>query len=130
MKFAGRGRMNTLRRLPQFVSIALSITVFALPISACLTSVVEMSPEQRECCEKMAGRCEMSAMPTSPSCCRHAVSHEAATASKFQGHDYGLAVTGLREAASSLPRIVSRGSATSFESPPEEPPQLATVLRI
>jgi len=122
--------MNMVRRASQFVSIALSIIVVALPLLACLTSVAEMSPEQRECCEKMAGRCEMSAMPSSHSCCQHPVSQQTAAASKVQRHDCGLVVTVLGEAAPSLPRIISRGSATSFESPPEEPPQIATVLRI
>ena len=122
--------MNMVRRALQFVSIALSIIVVPLPLLACLTSVAEMSPEQRECCEKMAGRCEMSAMPSSHSCCQHPVSQQTAVASKVQRHDYGLVVTVLVEVTPSLPRIISRGSATSFESPPEEPPQLATVLRI
>lgn len=130
MKCVGRGRIDMLRRVSQFVSIALSITVFALPLSACLTSVAELSPEQRECCEKMAGRCEMSTMPSSHSCCQHPVSHQAATASKIQRYDGGLAFTVLREAVSSLPRVISRASATSFESPPEDPPQIANILRI
>ena len=83
-KMLGARRMNMLRRVSQFVSIVLSIIVFALPISACLTPAAEMTTEQRECCEKMAGRCEMSAMPSSHSCCQHPTSREAATASKIQ----------------------------------------------
>jgi len=130
MKVEGRGRMNMVRRALQFVSIALSIIVVALPLLACLTSVAEMSPEQRECCEKMAGRCEMSAMPSSHSCCQHPVSQQTAVASKVQRHDCGLVFTVLVEVASSLPRIISRGSAASFESPPEASPKLTTVLRI
>ena len=130
MKLAGRSRIDMLHKASQFVSIALSIIVFALPISACLTSVAEMTSEQRECCEKMAGRCEMSAMPSSHSCCQHPASREAATASKTQKHECRLAIDMLRQSASPVPRVISRGSATSFESPPELSPQLATVLRI
>ena len=122
--------MDMLRRASQFVSIVLSIIVVALPLLACLTSFAEMSPEQRECCDKMADRCEMSAMPSSHSCCQHSVSQQAAAASKVQRYDCGLVVAVLGEAAPSQLRIISRGSATSFESPPEASPQLATVLRI
>jgi hypothetical protein len=122
--------MNMVRRALQFVSIALSIIVIALPLLACLISVAEISPEQRECCKKMAGRCELSAIPSSHSCCQHPVSQQTAVASKVQRHDCGLVVAVLVEVASSLPRIISRGSATSFESPPEASPQLKTVLRI
>ena len=130
MKPADSSRIDVLRSVSQFVSIALSITVFMLPISACLTPAAEMTTEQRECCEKMAGRCETSVMPSSHSCCQHPTSREAATASKTQMHDCRLAIATLREAVSPLPRSIAWGISTSFESPPEEPPQLATVLRI
>ena len=130
MKLAGRSRIDVLHKGLQFVSITLSIIVFALPISACFTSVAEMSAEQRECCKKMAGRCEMSAMPSSHSCCQHPAAREAAVASKGQKHDCRLGIDMLRQSASPLPRVIARGIATSFESPPEESPQLATVLRI
>ena len=130
MKPADSSRIDVLRSVSQFVSIALSITVFVLPISACLTPAAEMTTEQRECCEKMAGRCETSVMPSSHSCCQHPVSRQALTASKIQRSDFGLAVVVLREAASLLPQVITRGSATSFESPPEGPPQVVTVLRI
>src|SRR5881227_1886651 len=122
--------MNILRRVSQFVAIALAIVMLALPLSACLTPVAKVSQEQRECCQKMAGRCETSVMPSSHSCCQHPVSRQALTASKIQRSDFGLAVVVLREAASLLPQVITRGSATSFESPPEGPPQTATVLRI
>ena len=91
----GCSRINMVRRASQFVSIALSIIVVALPLLACLTSFAEMSPEQRECCEKMAGRCEMSVMPSSHSCCQHPVSPHTATASRIQSSDFGLAITML-----------------------------------
>lgn len=123
--------MNMVRRASQFVSIALSIIVVALPLLACLTSFAEMSPEQRECCEKMAGRCEMSVMPSSHSCCQHPVSPHTATASRMQSSDFGLAITMLAEDFSSLLRRPMIGIAVStFESPPESPPQSVNVLRI
>jgi hypothetical protein len=123
--------MDMVRRALQFVSIALSIIVVALPLLACLTSFAEMSPEQRECCEKMAGRCEMSVMPSSHSCCQHPVSPHTATASRIQSSDFGLAITMLAEDIPSLLRHpMIEVAASTFESPPESPPQSVNVLRI
>ena len=122
--------MKMVRRASQFVSIALSIIVVALPLLACLTSFAEMSPEQRECCERMAGRCEMSAMPSSHSCCQHPVSPHTATASRIQSSDFGSAITMLAEPPSLLARPMIGIAANTFESPPESPPQSVNVLRI
>ena len=119
-----------LRRASQFVSITLAVVILALPLSACLTPAAQMSKEERECCQKMAGRCETSARPSSHSCCQHPVSHQALTASKIPRNDVGLAVGLLPEAALPLPRAITPTDATLFESPPESPPQIATVLRI
>jgi hypothetical protein len=123
--------MDMLRRTSQFVSIFLSAIVFAIPISVCLTPSAEMSMEQRECCEKMAGRCETSVMPSSHSCCQHPVSRHTAAASRIQSSDPGSAITMLAEDFSSLLRRPMIGIAVStFESPPESPPHSVNVLRI
>ena len=118
------------RKASQFVSIALSIIVVALPLLACLTSFAEMSPEQRECCEKMAGRCETSVMPSSHSCCQHAVSPHTATSSRMQSSDFGLAITMLAEAPAPIRHPLIGIAVNTFESPPESPPQSVDVLRI
>jgi len=129
-QLAGCGRINMVRKASQFVSIALSIVVVALPLLACLTSFAEMSQEQRECCEKMAGRCEMSVMPSSHSCCQHPVSPHTATASRIQSSDFGLATTVLSEVPSPFTRPMIGIAVGTFESPPESPPQSVNVLRI
>ena len=131
MKFAVHGRIDMLRRTSQFVSIVLSVIVFAIPISACLTPSADMSMEQRECCEKMAGRCETSVMPSSHSCCQHPVSNHTAAAARVRSSDLGTALTMLAEDFSSLPRRpMIEIAASTFESPPESPPQRVNVLRI
>jgi hypothetical protein len=119
-----------LRKTAHFVSIFLSAIVFAIPISACLTPSADMTMEQRECCEKMAGRCETSVMPSSHSCCQHPVSRHAAATSRVQSSDFGSAITMLAEALALLPRPMIGTAASTFESPPESPPQSVTVLRI
>lgn len=129
-QFAGCGRINMVRKASQFVSVALSVIVVALPLLACLRLFAEMSPEQRECCEKMAGRCEMSVMPSSHSCCQHPVSPHTATASRIQSGDFASAITILAEAPSPLARPMIGIAVSTFESPPESPPQSVNVLRI
>ena len=128
--FADCGRINIVRKASQFASIALSIVVVALPLLACLTSFAEMSPAQRECCEKMAGRCEMSVMPSSHSCCQHPVSPHTATASRMQSSDFGLAITMVSEVPSHFARPMIGIAVGTFESPPESPPQSISILRI
>jgi hypothetical protein len=130
MNVAGRGRMGMLRRTAQFVSVVLSAIVFAVPISACLTPSADMTMEQRECCEKMAGRCEISVMPSSHSCCKHPVARHAAAASRVQSSDFGSAFTMLAEDLALLPRQMIGTAACTFESPPESPPESVSVLRI
>ena len=130
MKFVGRGRIDMLRRASQFVSIVLSIIVVALPTLGMSDIFRGDEPGTAECCEKMAGRCEMSVMPSSHSCCQHPVSPHTATASRIQSSDFGLAITMLAEAPSPLPRPMIGIAVSTFESPPESPPQSVNILRI
>ena len=130
LKFAGRGRIDMLHKMSQLVSILLAVVILVLPLSACLTPAAKMSLEERECCQKMAGHCETSVMPSSHSCCQHPVSHQAVIASKIQRNDFGPAVAAPMVAAPPMPRIITRSSANSFESPPVSPAQTVTVLRI
>ena len=127
---SGSRTMSMLPRASQFVAIALAIVILALPLSACLTPVAKVSQEQRECCQKMAGRCETSVMPSSHSCCQHPVSRQAMAASKVQRNDAGSAVAMLAEGVPVLPQLIVQSSSTSFESPPESRPQIVNVLRI
>jgi hypothetical protein len=122
--------MDTLARASQFVAVILSIAMLAVPLSACLTPVGQMSEEEQECCRKMAESCEPSMMPSSHPCCQHSVSHQAVADSKIQRNDFSPAVGAQMIAASPMLRTIPRDNASSFESPPESPPQIVTVLRI
>src|SRR5216683_1153289 len=108
IEFAGRGTMSMLHRASQFVAIALAIVILGLPLSACLTSAAKVSAEQRECCQKMAGLCETSVMPSSHSCCQHTVSRQAIAVSKVQRNDAGSAVATLAEALPPVPHLIVR----------------------
>src|SRR6266567_7390953 len=120
--------MTMLRKASQFVAIGLAIIIPALPLSACLTSAANVSQEQRECCQKMAGRCETSVMPSSHSCCQHPVSRQDMATSKVQRNDAGSAVAMLADGVPVLPQLIVQSSrSNSFESPPESPPQIVNV---
>ena len=121
--------MVTVRRLAQFVAIALTTIILALPLSACLIPAQQMTVEQRECCQKMAGRCETSVMPSSHSCCQHPASPQAVTACKIQTNDFAPVVAQIIQAAS-LPLTIARSKTSLFESPPESPPANHTILSI
>jgi len=119
-----------LARASQFVAVILSVAMLAVPLSACLTPVGQMSEEEQECCLKMAESCETSMMPSSHPCCQHSVSHQAVADLKIQRNDFSPAVGAQMMAASPMLRTIPRNNASSFESPPEGPPQIVTVLRI
>jgi hypothetical protein len=122
--------MDMLSKASQSASVALAIVLFALPLSTCLAQAAEMSMEQRECCEKMAGSCDASMMPSSHSCCERPVSDQAVTASRIKSNDFSWTVVTRVEAISPLLRPVLGIGASNFESPPESPPQVSSVLRI
>ena len=127
--------MNMLNKVAQFASITLAILVFALPVfalpaSAYLLSTADMTIQQRECCRKMAGRCEASSTPISQSCCQHPGSPQTAIASRVQKNDLGLALAILTGAASYVLPAIGGGEAETLESPPKSPPQAINVLRI
>jgi hypothetical protein len=129
-QFSVSGRMNMLRKVTQFASIALAIFVFALPVSACLLSTADMTVKQRHCCRKMAGHCEASLKLSSHSCCQPPASQQAAIASKTHKNDFGPTVAAPMGVASPLPRIISQSSIATFESPPGSSTQIIAILRI
>lgn len=90
-----------------------------------------MGLEQRECCEKMAETCNASMMPASHSCCERPASDQAIPFSRIiKTNDSGWTLLVLAEVAAPLPLPLREISTNNFESPPESPPQVSSVLRI
>jgi len=121
--------MERMIRASQFVSVAVLVVAWTLPLT-CLTPAAPMAMEQRECCEKMAGSCDASMMPPSHSCCERPVSDQVATSSRIKSDDFAWTVVAQVEAIAPLLPPVPGVGTSSFESLPESPPPVSSVLRI
>jgi hypothetical protein len=119
-----------LRRFSQFAAVVLVVAVVAMPLMACMVPDREMTAEEHECCKKMAQDCESSAMPASHSCCQHPVARHVVNVSRIRSGDFAISAVALVQA--DLAPLVERAPhlPSTFESPPESPPKLSTVLRI
>ena len=119
-----------MRKLFQFAAVLLVIAVIAAPVMACMVPDRQMTAEEQSCCKKMAHNCESSVMPASHSCCQHPVIRHTANITSIRTGDIALCVAALVETSFSAAIPMSRSGAHAFESPPESPPKISTVLRI
>jgi hypothetical protein len=125
-----QSKLEMLRRASQFAAVLLIIAVVAMPVMACVMPNRQMTAEEQSCCKKMAYNCESSRMPASHSCCQHPVSRLIANVTTIWTGDIGFCVTAMIETPFSPAISMSRGAAHPFESPPESPLKISTVLRI
>ncbi len=119
-----------LHKLSQFAAVLLIIAVVATPVMACMVPDRQMTAEEQSCCKKMARDCESSMMPTSHSCCQHPVARHAANIPSIRNGDIALCLAALVEIPFSPAISMSRSAVHAFESPPEDPLKISTVLRI
>jgi len=122
--------MEALHKLSQFAAVLLIIAVIAAPVMACMVPDRQMTAEEQSCCKKMAHNCESSVMPASHSCCQHPVARHSANVLSIRAGDIALCMAALVETPFSPAISMSRGTAHAFESPPESPLKITTVLRI
>lgn len=119
-----------LRHILQIVAVLLVLVVLGLPLAICLTPGRAVTVAEHNCCVKMAGACEASAMPGSHSCCSHPGSREILKVSRIQISDFGVALVALSEASLPLPVPMVSRDPNRFKFPPESPPPTVFVLRI
>jgi hypothetical protein len=118
-----------LRRASQFAAVVLIVAVVAAPVMACMVSDRDMTAEEQICCKKMAHQCELSVMPASHSCCQHPISRHALNVSSIRS-DHFAGFAAVAEAAFTAATSTTRIVAIRFESPPEDPLKISSVLRI
>jgi hypothetical protein len=118
-----------LRRASQFATVLLVIAMAAMPVMACMVPDRQMTAEEQSCCKKMAHNCESSVMPASHSCCQHPVSQHAASASSLRT-DYPVHSLAVVESTFIPSILATHRVGSSFESPPESPLKISSVLRI
>ncbi|HEV2698320.1 MAG TPA: hypothetical protein VGU90_10035 [Terriglobales bacterium] len=122
--------IKMLRKASQFAAVVLMIAVVAMPVMACMIPDRQMTPEEQNCCKKMAHGCESAVMPSSHSCCQHPVSRQAVNVSRIRTPDVGFTSPALVEAYFAPLAQTNDRAATAFESPPEGPLKISTILRI
>ena len=125
-----RDTIAMLGRVSQCVAVLLVIAVVAMPVMACVFPDRQLTAEERNCCEKMAHNCESSLMPASHSCCQHPVSRQIANITSTWTPGFGFCLAALVEAHFNLPILATHNVALTFESPPESPLKISSVLRI
>jgi hypothetical protein len=122
------------RRLGVFV---LAVLFAALPVMACAVPNAAMTPAERECCKKMAGRCGAMGMAKSHPCCQVTATpadfHALKTASSQLHHvslvlAHTLPLTSQAAVYFSLAQWSSQVSCT--HSPPGLDSITTTILRI
>ena len=119
-----------LRHSLQIVAGLLVCVLLGSPLAVCLTPGRAMTVAEHHCCVKMAGACEVSAMPSSHSCCSHPGSRETVQVSRIQIGNFEVALVALSEASLPLPVPMVSGDPNRFKFPPESPPPTVFVLRI
>ena len=128
--WAVHGKIAMLRRTSQFAAVVLVVAVIAAPVMACMVPYRQMTAEEQTCCKKMAHQCESAVMPNSHSCCQHPVSRHPASVTTVCIADIGFSTATLTQiwcspAVQTNPRL-----AYAFESPPESPLKISSILRI
>lgn len=118
-----------LQRVSQFAAVVLILSALAAPVMACMVFDREMTAEEQRCCKKMAHQCESSAMPASHSCCQHPVSRDANNVSGIRT-DHFVTSIAMVETAFTPVTPLWRQFVAKFESPPESPLKIGSVLRI
>jgi hypothetical protein len=119
--------------------LAKIVTVFMLllmgvPAVACMLPNMEMSPEERACCRKMAGQCGEMGMDPSHGCCARLQHDDNQFLQNDQRVRGSVESAGLFITADSItlaPLALPVFAPLALEhSPPESPPHLFSILRI
>ncbi|HTD21615.1 MAG TPA: hypothetical protein VK738_03120 [Terriglobales bacterium] len=111
------------------------LSVFAAPLMACLLPNGIATTEERECCRKMAERCEAMGMPSSHSCCRTTVwesnpylaSSRVSVSTQHQVISADLPIAHTFFLLTHVSRIQWL---SNTHAPPESPPETISILRI
>jgi len=123
-----------MRTARQFLTVALLLVSYLTPAMACMVSSVQMTAEERACCQAMQNNCEQMGMTTSHGCCQkapHSALENALTKKQISYHPIVTAVVWLMTAEWFRPTLAATGQVAHIDySPPQSPPSSISVLRI
>jgi len=114
--------------------MALIMVLWAVtPALACLLPGQQMSTEEQECCQKMAGQCGSAMMPSSHTCCQHPDQRETSVSpevkySASRHFTVGVIPQGVIVAICSA--SISGHSLELSAPEPEASPGCSSILRI
>jgi hypothetical protein len=122
-----------MRFVGKLAVLVLTLSIFASPLMACLQPDATLTPEERECCRKMAGECEE--MSSSHSCCKTTVreTDPYLSSSRLPMSAPAQATVALLPVSEiiGLPARISQFVTSSdAHAPPESPPVETSILRI
>src|SRR5215469_10383274 len=70
------GKLVDVTRVGAFTMLLSTVLWAVTPALACLLPGEQMTTAEQECCQKMAGQCGSTMMPSSHTCCQHADERE------------------------------------------------------
>jgi hypothetical protein len=118
----------------KLVVLALTLSLWAMPLMACMLPDAPLTAAERECCKDMAGQCVQMKMPSSHSCCQATVlqSDPYVISPRFkQAHVQIFAAPLVSCQDLFVTAAASRfESSAQTHSPPVSPPQTVSILRI
>ncbi len=122
-----------MKSIGKLAVLLLTLSIFALPLMACLQPDATLTPEERECCRKMAGECEE--MPSSHSCCKTTVREtdpylSSSRLSMSAPAHATVALLSVSEMIGLPDRISPFVTSSDAHAPPESPPVETSILRI
>src|SRR6267154_4374133 len=104
-----------LSKASKIIAATLTVLLLGQPLVACATAGREMTEDEHNCCLKMASMCEISAMPASHSCCKHAMSQQVVAVSKARNGDLAAPAVLLFEQGAPLPTSPFQSSMCTSE---------------
>lgn len=118
----------------QFLTVALLLVTYLTPAMACMVSNMQMTAEERACCQAMQNRCEQMGMPASHGCCqkapRSALDNALAT-NAITYHQVAITAIWLTAAEWFRPTLAATVQFAQIDySPPQSPPGSVSILRV
>ena len=115
-------------------AVALIMVLWAVtPALACLLPRQEMTTAEHECCQRMAGQCGSTMMPSSHTCCQHPNERETSVSpvSKYSAPRHFTVAVLPQSVFTPINSTSISGHSLEFSAPqPEASPGRSSILRI
>src|SRR5215469_6542145 len=127
------GKLVDVTRVGAFTMLLSTVLWAVTPALACLLPGEQMTTSEQECCQKMAGQCGSTMMPSSHTCCQHHGQDEASVTLVAKYSAPRHITVALLPQAVLMPNCSASISGHSLElsaPQPEASPGCSSILRI